>query len=66
MFCNQSRFDLPTAIVTASIFSQLVDSAQTRWLTREHRKLREALPSILEGDGALLNHWAQDENFIKF
>ena len=66
MFCNQSRFDLPTAIVTASIFSQLVDSAQTRWLTREHRKLREALPSILEGDGALLNQWAQDENFVKF
>ena len=66
MFCNQSRFDLPTAIVTASIFNQLVDSAQTRWLTREHRKLREALPSILEGDGALLNQWAQDENFIKF
>ena len=43
MFCNQSRFDLPTAIVTASIFNQLVDSAQTRWLTREHRRLREAL-----------------------
>ena len=66
MFCNQSRFDLPTAIVTASIFNQLVDSAQTRWLTREHRKLREALPSILEGDAELLNQWAQDENFIKF
>ena len=43
MFCNQSRFDLPTAIVTASIFNQLVDSAQTRWLTSEHRRLREAL-----------------------
>ncbi len=66
MFCNQSRFDLPTAIVTASIFNQLVDSAQTRWLTREHRRLREALPSILEGDTELLNQWAQDENFIKF
>ena len=66
MFCNQSRFDLPTAIVTASIFNQLVDSAQTRWLTSEHRKLREALPSILEGDAELLNQWAQDENFIKF
>ena len=66
MFCNQSRFDLPTAIVTASIFNQLVDSAQTRWLTREHRKLREALPSILEGDKELLNQWASDENFIKF
>ncbi len=66
MFCNQSRFDLPTAIVTASIFNQLVDSAQTRWLTSEHRKLREALPSILEGDTELLNQWAQDENFIKF
>ncbi|UKK55836.1 BT4734/BF3469 family protein [Prevotella communis] len=66
MFCNQSRFDLPTAIVTANIFNQLVDSAQTRWLTREHRKLREALPSILEGDAELLNQWAQDENFIKF
>ena len=66
MFCNQSRFDLPTAIVTASIFNQLVDSAQTRWLTREHRRLREALPSILEGDAELLNQWANDENFIKF
>ena len=66
MFCNQSRFDLPTAIVTASIFNQLVDSAQTRWLTSEHRKLREALPSILEGDAELLNQWAQDDNFIKF
>ncbi len=66
MFCNQSRFDLPTAIVTASIFNQLVDSAQTRWLTTQHRKLREALPSILEGDQDLLNQWAQDENFIKF
>ena len=43
MFCNQSRFDLPTVIVTASIFNQLVDSAQTRWLTHEHRRLREAL-----------------------
>ena len=66
MFCNQSRFDLPTAIVTAAIFNQLVDSAQTRWLTTQHRKLREALPSILEGDQDLLNQWAQDENFIKF
>ena len=66
MFCNQSRFDLPTAIVTASIFNNLVDSAQTRWLTTQHRKLREALPSILEGDQDLLNQWAQDENFIKF
>ena len=66
MFCNQSRFDLPTAIVTAEIFNNLVDSAQTRWLTTQHRKLREALPSILEGDQALLNQWAQDENFIKF
>ena len=66
MFCNQSRFDLPTAIVTASIFNQLVDSAQTRWLTTQHRKLREALPSILDGDSELLAQWADDENFIKF
>ncbi len=66
MFCNQSRFDLPTAIVTAEIFNNLVDSAQTRWLTSEHRRLREALPSILEGDAELLNQWANDENFIKF
>jgi hypothetical protein len=29
--------------VTESIFNQLVDSAQTKWLTTEHRKLREAL-----------------------
>ena len=66
MFCNQSRFDLPTAIVTAEIFNNLVDSAQTRWLTKEHRRLREALPSILEGDAELLNQWANNENFIKF
>ena len=66
MFCNQQRFDLPTAIVTAAIFNNLVDSAQTKWLTNEHRKLREALPSILEGDTELLAQWAQDENFIKF
>ena len=66
MFCNQQRFDLPTAIVTAAIFNDLVDSAQTKWLTNEHRKLREALPSILEGDAELLAQWANDENFIKF
>ena len=66
MFCNQSRFDLPTAIVTAEIFNNLVDSAQTCWLTTEHRKLREALPAILEGNAELLNQWAQDENFVKF
>ncbi|MBR3110568.1 MAG: hypothetical protein IKH35_05220, partial [Prevotella sp.] len=29
--------------MTESIFNQLVDSAQTRWLTSEHRRLREAL-----------------------
>ena len=45
MFCYQRSFGLPTEIVTASIFNQLVDSAQTRWLTREHRRLREALHS---------------------
>ena len=66
MFCNQQRFDLPTAIVTAAIFNSLVDSAQTRWLTKEHRKLREALPSILKGDAELLAQWASDDNFIKF
>jgi len=66
MFCNQSRFDLPTTIVTAEIFNQLVDSAQTKWLTTEHRRLREALPAILEGDTELLNQWAQDDNFVKF
>ena len=66
MFCNQQRFDLPTAIVTAEVFNSLVDSAQTRWLTREHRRLREALPSILGGDGALLAQWSGDENFQKF
>ena len=66
MFCNQQRFDLPTAIVTAAIFNSLVDSAQTKWLTKEHRKLREALPSILKGDAELLAQWASDDNFIKF
>ena len=68
MFCNQSRFDLPTTIVTAEVFNNLVDSAQTKWLTREHRRLREALPSILAIDkkSAELEKWARDENFIKF
>ena len=66
MFCNQQRFDLPTAIVTAAIFNSLVDSAQTKWLTTQHRKLREALPSILEGDAELLAQWTGDENFQKF
>ena len=66
MFCNQQRFDLPTAIVTAAVFNSLVDSAQTKWLTTQHRKLREALPSILEGDAELLAQWTGDENFQKF
>ena len=66
MFCNQQRFDLPTAIVTAAIFNSLVDSAQTKWLTTQHRKLREALPSILEGNAELLAQWTGDENFQKF
>ena len=66
MFCNQQRFDLPTAVVTLSLFNSLVDSAQTRWLTREHRRLREALPSILAGNTELLAQWAQDGEFIKF
>ena len=66
MFCSQQRFDLPTAIVTAAIFNSLVDSAQTKWLTTQHRKLREALPSILGGDAELLAQWTQDENFQKF
>jgi hypothetical protein len=44
----------------------LVDSAQTKWLTTQHRRLRAALPSILEGDGELLAQWAQDGEFIKF
>ena len=66
MFCNQQRFDLPTTIVTLSLFNSLVDSAQTRWLTREHRRLREALPSILAGDAELLAQWAQDTEFQKF
>ena len=52
--------------MTAAIFNSLVDSAQTKWLTKEHRKLREALPSILKGDAELLAQWASDDNFIKF
>ena len=66
MFCNQQRFDLPTTIVTAAIFNSLVDSAQTKWLTTQHRRLREALPSILEGNAELLAQWTGDENFIKY
>ncbi|MBR3080090.1 MAG: hypothetical protein IKH01_09860 [Prevotella sp.] len=61
MFCNQSRFDLPTAIVTESIFNQLVDSAQTRWLTTQHRKLREALanssPKFLAEPSGKAERW---------
>ena len=66
MFCYQRRFDLPTEVVTLSLFNSLVDSAQTRWLTTQHRRLRETLPSILEGDAELLAQWAQDTEFQKF
>ena len=79
MFCYQRNFGLPTAIVTLPVFNSLVDSAQTRWLTHEHRRLREALegsgaaaqtspaPSILGGErDALLAQWVQDTEFQKF
>ncbi len=52
--------------MTAAIFNSLVDSAQTKWLTTQHRRLREALPSILEGNAESLAQWTGDENFQKF
>ena len=66
MFCYQRNFGSPTEVVTLQDFNKLVDSAQTRWLTLEHRRIREALPSMLQGDTEQLQQWAHDAEFQKF
>ena len=65
MFCYQRSFGLPTEIVTQQLLYQLVGSPQTRWLTQEHRRWREAMPSIV-ADSALQEEWAKDGEFQKF
>ena len=65
MFCYQREFRLPTEIVTKQLLHQLMDSAQTRWLTQEHRRWRAQMPSIL-ADEKLQEEWAKDEEFQKF
>jgi len=51
--------------VTQQLFRQLVDSIQTRWLTKEHRRWRGAMPS-LAADAALQEEWAKDEEYQKW
>ena len=65
MFCYQREFRLPTEIVTQELLHQLVGSPQTRWLTQEHRRWRDNMPSIV-ADSALQEEWAKDEEFQKF
>ena len=65
MFCYQREFRLPTETVTQQLFHQLVSSPQTCWLTRQHRRWRDAMPSIV-ADSALQEEWAKDEEFQKF
>ena len=65
MFSFQREFRLPTEAVTQQLFRQLMSSPQTRWLTKEHRRWRENMPSIL-ADAQLQEQWAKDEEFQKW
>ena len=65
MFCYQRAFSLPTEVVTKETLHQLVESPRTRWLTQEHRRWRDAMPSIL-ADELLQAEWAKDEEFRKW
>ena len=65
MFCYQRSFGLPTEVVTQQLLYQLVGSPQTRWLTQEHRRWRDAMPSIV-ADSALQEEWAKDEEYQKW
>ena len=65
MFSYQREFRLPTETVTQQLLRQLVGSPQTRWLTKEHRRWRENMPSIL-ADAELQEQWAKDEEFQKW
>ena len=65
MFVYQREFRLPTETVTQQLLRQLLGSPQTRWLTREHRRWRDALPSIV-ADDKLQEEWAKDEEYQKW
>ena len=65
MFCYQREFSLPTETVTQQLLRQLLGSLQTRWLTKEHRRWRDNLPSIL-ADAQLQEQWAKDEEYQKW
>ena len=65
MFCYQREFRLPTETVTQQLLRDLLGSAQTRWLTHEHRRWRDNMPSIIS-DEKLQEEWAKDEEFQKF
>ena len=65
MFCYQREFRLPTETVTQQLLRQLVGSPQTRWLTKEHRRWRDNMPSIL-ADAQLQEQWAKDEEYQKW
>ena len=65
MFCYQREFRLPTETVTQQLLRQLMGSPQTRWLTKEHRRWRDNMPSIL-ADAQLQEQWAKDEEYQKW
>ena len=65
MFCFQREFIQPTETVTQQLLRDLLNSPQTRWLTQEHRRWREQMPSII-ADEKLQEEWAKDEEFQKF
>ena len=65
MFCYQREFRLPTETVTQQLLRDLLGSAQTRWLTHEHRRWRDNMPSIIS-DEKLQEEWAKDEEFQRF
>ena len=65
MFCFQQCFAQPTEPVTRQLLQQLLDSEETHRLTREHRRWREAMPSIL-ADADMQEEWARDAGFISF
>ena len=65
MFCYQREFAQPTEPVTQQLLRDLLGSSQTRWLTHEHRRWRDQMPSIIS-DEKLQKEWAKDEEFQKF
>ena len=51
--------------MTQQLLRQFLDCEQTRRLTNEHRRWREAMPSI-QADVALQEQWANDTGFQNF